>query len=268
MNQDQVKQKLIQLDDSVDDFQVVFSGKASKKVDGLYHPEHCEIILHNKNFETENALIYTAIHEFAHHIQFTKSPLPISTRAHTIKFWDIFHKLLFDAEKKGIYNNQFKVDAEFIELTKKIKEKFMSANGKLMKEFGNLLMEAMVLCKKNSVSFEDYVDRELGLHRTAAKTIIKTYNMDITPEIGFENMKTVASVADDNIRKFVEKAFVEGKSPDMVKAEFSPHLKQDSKSAVELLEDEKERLRKNLEKIKIKLADIEVKIREYRTNEE
>ena len=65
MNQDQVKEKLLQIDGEVADFSVVFSGKTSKKVDGLYHPEKQEIVIHNKNFEDDNALIYTAVHEFA-----------------------------------------------------------------------------------------------------------------------------------------------------------------------------------------------------------
>ena len=110
MNQDQVKTKLLELDKSVEDFTITFSGKKSKKVDGLYKPDIREIILHTENFGNDNQLIYTAIHEFAHHIQFTKSSIPISIRAHTNKFWNIFHNLLFDAESKGIYENVFKKD--------------------------------------------------------------------------------------------------------------------------------------------------------------
>ncbi len=264
MNQDQIKTLLLKLDNNISDFKVILSGKKSKKVDGLYRPESQEIILHNKNFNSENRLIYTSIHEFAHHVQFVNSALPISCRAHTIKFWNILHNLLIKAEKLGVYNNEFKTNNEFIALTGQIKSKFMSTNGQLMKEFGELLITALRLCKQYDLSFEDYVDREIGLHRTAAKSIMNTYNMDINPEIGYDNMKTVASVKDENIRPLVEQAFLQGKSPDMVKAEFITHLKDNGKNKIELLEEEKERLRKNLERIKLKLADIEVKIREER----
>ena len=48
MNQDQLKTKLDEYTENKD-FTVIFSGKTSKKVDGLYHPEKQEIIIHNKN---------------------------------------------------------------------------------------------------------------------------------------------------------------------------------------------------------------------------
>ena len=76
MNQQQVVERLLELDNDVEDFIVTFTGKKSKKVDGLYKPGNKEIILHNKNFSDDNSLIYTAIHEFAHHIQFTRSSSP------------------------------------------------------------------------------------------------------------------------------------------------------------------------------------------------
>jgi len=62
MNQDQVKELLLTLDKNVPDFSVIFSGKMSGKVDGLYYPDRREIIIHNKNFEEDGQLIYTAIH--------------------------------------------------------------------------------------------------------------------------------------------------------------------------------------------------------------
>ena len=86
MNQDQVKSLLLRLDRDAEEFSVTFSGKKSKKVDGLYKPDGREIIIHNENFANDNALIYTAIHEFAHHLHFTGSAAPTSCRAHTEPF--------------------------------------------------------------------------------------------------------------------------------------------------------------------------------------
>ena len=97
---------------------VVFSGKQSKKVNGLYKPESREILIHNRNFKGDNALVYTAIHEFAHHIQFTKGEGKVSIKAHTNVFWNIFHNLLVQAEDKGLYDNIFRSDPDFIALTK------------------------------------------------------------------------------------------------------------------------------------------------------
>ena len=69
MNQDQVKEILLRLNEDVEEFFVIFSGKQSNKVNGLYHPDTREIILHNRNFENDQLLMYTAIHEFAHHVR-------------------------------------------------------------------------------------------------------------------------------------------------------------------------------------------------------
>ena len=262
MNQDQVKKKLLQLDRDVEQFEVIFSGKTSGKVDGLYKTDSREIIIHNQNHKEDNSLMYTAIHEFAHHIQFTKSPVPISSRCHTNKFWSIFHKLLFKAEEKGIFVNVFSKDQRFITLTNKIKDKFLIKNGHLMKEFGQLLQEANRLCVENHVSFDDYVDRELGLHRTTAKTIMRISAMDVNPGIGFENMKTVANIRNDDARKLAEEAFIEGKSPDMVRAEFTSRKKPED--ALEYLVEEKDRIEKSIDKLTVRLAQIERKIEDMR----
>ncbi|MBN2038680.1 MAG: hypothetical protein JW864_01465 [Spirochaetes bacterium] len=266
MNQEQVVRKLLELDSNVEDFIVTFSGKKSKKVDGLYKPETREIIIHNHNFTEDNALIYTAIHEFAHHIQFTKSNVSVSARAHTSHFWNIFHKLLFLAEEKNIYNNIFRKEERFTDLTKRIKEQFLTANGRLMKEFGSLLMQAYELCTEFGASFEDYVDRELQLHRSTAKTLMKFNSFDINPEIGYENMKIVAGIREPEVRVLAEEAFAIGKSPDMVRAEFfaaaSP-LREDSNMLENLLL-RKEQIEKNIEKLTSELASIEEKINEIR----
>ena len=72
MNQDQVKSILLQVEESPAPFSLVFSGKANKKVNGLYKPDTAEIVLHNKNFESDNQLLYTALHEYAHHLHYQR----------------------------------------------------------------------------------------------------------------------------------------------------------------------------------------------------
>ena len=259
MNQDQVKQKLLQLEKTDVDFTVTFSGKRSKKVDGLYYPDRREMIIHNHNFTDDNQLMYTAIHEYAHHIQFAKSNAPTTTRAHSIDFWNTFHSLLFKAEKIGIYVNIFETNKEFKELTARLRNDYLLKNSHLMKEFGSLLINGRELCIKYRVSFEDYLDRVLQLHRNEAKTIIKTYTMDINPKIGFENMKTVTRVRDDDFREEIHKSFLDkNKSPDMIKAEINP--KKEFGSRLSYLESEKERVEKSLERLTQQLVKLEREI--------
>ena len=258
MNQDQVKEELLRLEPDTEEFSLIFSGKQSRKVNGLYHPEKREIIIHNRNFSDDNDLMYTAVHEFAHHLHFTRSPVPIAAKAHRNEFWDLFHKLLARAEELGIYRSIFDVDKEFRALTQRIKEEFLSQNGLLMKGFGGLLVQAEGLCKKNHARFDDYVDRILGVHRTTAKVLMRMHALDLNPSIGFENMKTVASFRNEEDRKGAVEAFLAGRSPDMVKAEFG--RKPREKEPSERLMQEKKRIEKTIASLSRRLEEIEVRL--------
>ncbi len=262
MNQDQVKELLLALDPKAGDFSVILSGKKSKKVDGLYYPDSREIIIHNHNFTDDGQLIYTAIHEFAHHLHHTRSSFPVSTRAHNAKFWSIFHSLLFSAEKKGLYSNIFRKDARFVELTRKIREKYLAANGILMKELGQLLSKANDLCEEQGACFDDYVDRELLLHRTAARTLMKIHEYGIRPEIGYENMKTVAGIRDDAYRARAEEAFAGGSTPDMVRNEFAARDRPES--GMDALVRERDRIERSIDTLTRKLAKIDRQINDLK----
>ena len=260
MNQDQVKEKLLQIENDVEDFKVIFSGKTSKKVNGLYYPEEKEIIIHNKNFDDDNLLIYTAIHEFAHHVHISKSPIPVSMRSHTNEFWNTFHNLLIKAEEQGIYKNIFQTNNEFVNLTKEIKESYLFKNAELMKDTGKLLIRAINLCQLYSVRFEDYVDRALMITRNTANNMVKIYTMNINPEIGFDNMKIVSRIKEDEERKRVENELIDGKTHNMVKAEIQ--AKKEPKNSIEILEGEKIKIEKTIERLNKKLEIISEKINE------
>jgi len=100
MNQDQVKEKLLAIEDAALDFSVIFSGKKSKKVNGLYKPDTREIIIHNRNFPDANLLMYTAIHEYAHHLHACARGGHLSARAHTAEFWAYFTGFLRRPRRK------------------------------------------------------------------------------------------------------------------------------------------------------------------------
>jgi hypothetical protein len=260
LNQEQVKNILIQLENNVEEYKVIFSGKTSKKVNGLYYPDKKEIIIHNKNFTDDNSLVYTAIHEFTHHVHISRSPIPISNRCHTNEFWNIFHKLLFKAEELGLYKNIFETNEEFNKLTNEIKNSFLFKNAELMKNTGKLLITAINLCQKHKVRFEDYVDRGLLLNRTTANTMVKLYTMDINPEIGFDNMKIASKIKDNEERKKIENEFLSGKTQDMIKAEISSKNK--PTETIDILEAEKNRLEKTIDTLNQKLEAINEKINE------
>ena len=258
MNQDQLAEKLRTLAD-VPPFTLVFSGKKSKKVDGLYKPATQEILIHNKNMSGESDLIYTAIHELAHHVVSCQNGnITLSNRCHTAKFWATFHQLLKKAEETGIYSNPFKSDQTFIQLTKRIKENFLQKNGAIMKDFAKVLNEARNICIERHLSFEDYVDRELGMEKTTANTLLRIEKYDVTPAIGYDNMKTVAGMKDDRKREAAVQAFMEGESSDSVKTSITrPVTKVERISPVSHLEAEKLKIEKAIEGLQKKLQIVD-----------
>lgn len=261
MNNDQIKEMLLNIEETDIDFTVTLSGKESKKVNGLYKPDTHEIILHNGNFKSDNQLVYTAIHEYTHHLitisseKATKGLAPVKTaRAHTNEFWAKFHSLLEIAEKKGLYVIGLEDAPELAALTDEIKKNYLEQNGKLMIEFGKLLMKAHELCQQANIRYEDYIDRVLQLPRSAAKSITRISSSNINPSIGFENMKIVASAAPAK-RAEVENQIISGKSPDTVRSMMKK--KADDIDEKVKLEKEKNRLEKTINQLTTRLELIE-----------
>jgi hypothetical protein len=222
MDQDTVKSLLLSIEDAPMEFSVVFSGKKSGKVNGLYNPDTREILIHNRNFgsgtdQDENLLLYTAVHEYAHHLHACSRGGTLSARAHTAEFWAIFHKLLEKAEERGIYKNVFAESPELEKLTETIRKKYLRENGGLVKELGRQLLRARELCLAIGGRFEDYIDRVLRIPRLAAAMAIKMHQYDLDPAVGSDNMRFLAGIRNDDERRTAEKALLAGKSPDSVK---------------------------------------------------
>jgi len=260
LSNDQIKKTLLSLRKSAHDFTVILSGKKSSKVHGLYKPDTAEIIVHNKNFKNDNEMMYTAIHEYAHHLQFTTSVTPISVRTHTTAFWNLLHTLLFEAEEKGIYSNPFESIEEFRALTGQIRGRFLEQSGTLMKELGKLLVRAHELCEKYGTSYSDYLDRVLVLPRTSASVIVKAHTLDLDPRVGFENMRTIASIRDGTVRVKAQEELRAGHSPDMVKAKYGPAAP--PKDPRDALQAERGRIEQSIDRMKKRLKEIEKRLSE------
>lgn len=257
MNQEQVKEILLQLNEDVEEFFVIFSGKESKKVNGLYHPDTREIILHNKNFANEQLLLYTAVHEFAHHVHITQSPIPVGSRAHTIEFRRIFHELLNIAEEKGFVRNVFEADQEFAVLTESIKKNMIGPQGELARKLGEAFMQAQVLCEKKGYRFEDYIERVLQFDTTTARTLMKAKNYDLPASLGYENMKMVAAVADADNRAELQSSLMSGSSRDTAKFTLKKPEEQDP---VTKLLKEKKRIEKTIDSLTKKLEQVNMNL--------
>ena len=188
MDNEKIKEMLLDIASTNLDFTVTQSGKESKRVNGLYKPDTHEIILHNKNFKTDEELVYTAVHEYTHHL-IAEEQLAINgsaympnAKVHTEAFWVKFHSLLKIAEEKKYYSINIDSVPELKELTENIQKNYLEANGKLMQEFGRLLSKAHALCEKANIRYEDYLDRVLCLPRNSARDIKRVGQIsDIDP---------------------------------------------------------------------------------------
>jgi hypothetical protein len=237
------------------EFTLIFSGKKSKKVNGLYKPDTREIIIHNRNFSDDNLLLYTAIHEYAHHLHACSLGGSLPSRSHTTGFWAILHDLLEKAEARGVYKNVFTESPELAELTKTIREKYLLQNGSLVKELGMLLLKAGELCDAIGARFEDYIDRVLCIPRLAAKTSIKMFEYDLNPSLGSDNMRFLAGIKNEDERATAEKSLLAGKSPDAVKLETMKRpAEEDPKQK---LEKEKLRLERTINSLTKRLDEVE-----------
>ena len=254
---------LLDIQESELEFTVTQSGKESKRVNGLYKPDSREIILHNKNFKTETQLIYTAIHEYTHHLineeEIVKNggrEPPHQKRSHTNYFWAKFHALLEIAEQKGYYKIDLSVSPELEELTREIREKYIKPNGILMQEFGKCLIKAHGLCEQANVRYEDYLDRVLQLPRTTAKTVAQIGTLpEEDAELGYDNMKIMASIKKPDERAKVQDALKQGKSPDSVIAMMKRKTKDVDQRTK--LEKEKQRLTKTIDELTQRLEYVE-----------
>ena len=274
MNQDQVKKKLLSIEDAPLDFSVILSGKKSKKVNGLYKPDTREIIVHNRNFlggsggeeADANLLIYTAIHEYAHHLHACSRGGELSSRAHTAEFWAIFHGLLEKAEQKGIYKDVFSdssgnaASRELQKLTDTIRKKYLAENGSLVKELGQLLLKAHDLCSAIGGRYEDYVDRVLCIPRQAANLAVKMFQYNLSPETGADNMRFLAGISNEEKREAAENALLSGKSPDTVKTAL--RRKPEEEDPRSRLEKEKTRLENTIASLTKRLEEVEQELAE------
>ncbi|MDR2404352.1 MAG: hypothetical protein LBD78_10030 [Spirochaetaceae bacterium] len=255
MNQDQVKSALLSLEDAPMEFTVIFSGKKSKKVNGLYKPPSREIIIHNRNFSDDNLLMYTAIHEYAHHLHACARGGVLSPRSHTAEFWAILHGLLEKAEERGVYRNVFADSPELTELTGLIRTKYLEGNGGLVKELGKHLLRAHELCTAIGARFEDYIDRVLRIPKTAANLAIRMYQYNLNPVVGPDNMRFLAGIRNDETRTAAESALVEGKSPDAVR--IAARRLPAPEDPRQRLEKERTRLKRTIESLARRLGEVE-----------
>lgn len=255
MTNERIKEELKKLYECKTDFSVTQTGKTSKKVNGLYKPLTHEIILHNKNFKTDNALMFTAIHELTHHIQNENGVK--AGRAHNNAFWNTFYNLLDKAEKNGIYSRERSEGVsekakELSEIQKQIIE--------LQKKQGKLLSELFTECEEQGDRYEDVLEHDLQISRNKAKELQKM--AALTSDVSDEMSKAINSAKDLLMKNAAMQAADSGATVEQVKA-IAKDTKKPTKPADDGLDSpsslirEKKRIERTIEQLNDRLVNIE-----------
>lgn len=264
MDNETIKRTLLDIRDAKTDFTVSQSGKKCAKVNGLYKCDTHEIVLHNRNFHTDNQLIYTAIHEYTHHLiaetNAERGTAAQGGRVHNQAFWALFDELLGVAEAKGHYKLDINTSPELAALTDTLRKDYIERNGQIMRDFGRLLSRAHTLCDAANIRYEDYIDRVLRLPRISARDAERVGASEVSAALGYDNMKMVSAIKDNTKRANAVSMLASGKSIAAVRSALkSPAPDVDEK---ERLEREKARLERTIEQLQTRLADVEKRLTE------
>ncbi|MDR1587595.1 MAG: hypothetical protein LBS57_09080 [Treponema sp.] len=259
MNQDMVKELLQKLHESPAEYNVIFSGKKSPKVNGLYKPGKNEILIHNRNFENnergENLLFYTAMHELAHHIQFTELKQK-SARAHTQLFYSVLDDLVDSAEKKGVYKMPIDKDTqELIDEAKDISREIAA----LQRKLGQVLMQLHESCVEKGIRYEDVIERKAQIARQTEKKAIKAYNLNLSEEIGADIQEAAIKERDEEKIEAIVHAGQKGKSIDQAKRAVAKPIDQEDETVS--LAKEKKRIEHTIASLSRRLEEVEEQLR-------
>ena len=253
MTNEEIKTNLKKLFDCKEDFTVIQTGKKSNKVNGLYKPDSHEIFLHNKNFGTENELMYTAVHEFTHH--YLRTEKGDKGGRHNSLFWSTFYDFLEKAIELGFYERTRSEETqELIEEAKQIQELIINAQ----KALGKVLANLYDSCKRNNERIEDVVEHDLQLSRQKAKEYQKMRNTECNSD---EMAKIINSAKNPVVKDMAQKAADGGKTVEQVKQIAKAKPVDDNLESPESLRREEKRLETTIERLNDRLVQVQETLR-------
>ena len=255
MTNETIKENLKKLYDCKNDFTVTQTDKKSPKVNGLYKPVTKEIFIHNRNFSSDNELIFTAIHEFTHHILTTEKNMK-SAKSHTCLFWATFYNLIDKAESIGIYSRKRS------EATEKLINEVSDIQKELIetqKKLGKVITKLYKSCIEKGERIEDVIEHDCQITRKKAKELMQMATKEA--ETSDEMTKAIDSAKDEKQRKAAIQAVADGKTLNQVKTIARSTISDDGLDTPSQLIKEKNRLEKTIEKLNDRLIQVEETLR-------
>jgi hypothetical protein len=251
MNQDDVSKNLSSLYNCKHSFTVLFTGKKSRSYNGKYNTASREIILNNRNFSNDNLLMYTAIHELAHHVVIAELQVQEN---HSPLFWATFNGLLREAEKQGLYTRERpKGIVELIEEAKVLDVEI----ARLKEKLGETLKRLNEACEREGVRYEDVIDHDLKMKRSTAKKALEIHSVGIPADMGSDMQALIQSQKGTEAREALIQLAQEGQTIEELK-----HLmkSQDKPSDLEKKEKERKRILKTIDSLQKRLWEIDLEL--------
>jgi hypothetical protein len=257
MNPDQVKEYLLKLHECTEEFTVIFSGKKIKNTNGLYKSDKNAIVIHNRNFHMEEGgvndslLFYTAMHELAHHIQFTEHKQK-SGRSHTQLFYSILDDLVDIAEKKGLY--KMEIDKETQNLIDEAHD-LSCQIAEAQRKLGNVLKRLHESCNKKGIRFDDVVERKAQISLQTMKKVIKATSLGIPEDVGVDIQEAAIKERDEDKREAIIRSAKEGKSVAQAKRTTATFVPAQEDETISLMR-EKARLERTIASLNRRLEEV------------
>lgn len=247
MTNEEIKNRLYRLYACKTDFTVIQTGKKSSRVNGFYNPATCEIHLYDKNFTTDNQLMYTAIHELTHHVLISEKGVK-TTKSHSGIFWATFFDFVDKAVELSFYERRRSVETQnLIDTARHLQNEIIEAQ----KRLADVIAALYNSCAKNEERVEDVIEHDLQMTRNKSKNLMKMRHSSVSDEMA----KAIESARDEESQELARQAAASGKSVEQVKA----IAKQAAKATDDDLENPEKLLRekKRIEKLKDRLVQVE-----------
>jgi hypothetical protein len=263
MDQEQVKALLLQIHDNKEDFTVIFTGKKSKKVNGLYNTVSRKILIHNRNFTgedgglNESALIYTAIHELAHHICDTELHQK-GSRCHTRLFWATFYDLVDAAVYQGLYTPAADPEVEALVAEARKLDQEIAA---LRRQLGGVLERLYEACEKKGLRSQDVLERRLQLDKKTVDIAVKVYGAGLQENISSDAEAAIVTNRDSDERAVMLTAARTGKSIAQIKQRPSPPPPAVDEAVK--LEQEKRHIERSIALLSRRLVEVLKRLKQY-----
>ena len=161
------------------EYTIVFIEKGILALKSYYIPETKQIVVHDKEFKSDNEMIYAAFHELAHHIDYAEHRELSKRNAHGGRFYFILHDLINRAINAGDF---IPIEEFYLENVRAINNQSVEQ----LREMGQALVQMVETCRSIHYPIEDVITRVLHMKEGEVDTLIRIFQQQIPDKVGGE----------------------------------------------------------------------------------